>query len=200
MFPLLGLAAQYLIPLLGDAVSGLFSDDGSRKVAASVTTAVAQTAISAASQLTGIPISDEASIQQAAAALRDDAAKLAEYRRVLGEQVIQLLTLDNDDRASARQHDLAFLAAGKRNARADALIAIAVFGVIACVVTLVLGQVDGNTAVGGFVISVGTLLAGKVGTAFDFEFGSSAGSQAKDALVKLGQGASSLIPGRKPAH
>ena len=48
---------------------------------------------------------------------------------------------------------------------------------------MVFGQVDGNTAVGGCIISVVTLLAGKFATAFDFEFGGSADSEQTRTLL-----------------
>ncbi|WP_376957753.1 hypothetical protein ABNQ39_11530 [Azospirillum sp. A26] len=201
MFGLLSLAATYLIPLLGDAVGSLFSDDA-QPAAKAVTTAVAQAAIDTAAKATGITITDEASMQQAAQALQADPTKLADYQRALTEralgemaEVTKRLSLDNDDRASARAHDLAYLTTGRRNSRPDVLIGIAVVGVVACVLTLVLGKVDGNTAVGGFIIGVGMLLAGKIGTAFDFEFGSSAGSQAKDDALQQ-RGGMGLALGR----
>jgi hypothetical protein len=87
MGALLGLAATYLIPLLGDAVSSLFSDDA-QPAAKAITTAVAQTAIDTAAKATGITITGEASMQQAAQALQADPAKLADYQRAVNEKAI----------------------------------------------------------------------------------------------------------------
>ncbi len=85
---LLGLAGKYLVPLIGDTVSGWFSDDADRVVAKTVTTSVASAAITTAARLTGVTITDEPSAQQAAAALQADPAKLADYQRALNEQAI----------------------------------------------------------------------------------------------------------------
>lgn len=87
MLGLLSLAATYLIPLLGDAVGSLFSDDA-QPAAKAVTTAVAQAAIDTAAKATGITITDEASMQQAAQALQADPAKLADYQRALTERAL----------------------------------------------------------------------------------------------------------------
>lgn len=84
---LLALAGKYLVPLVGDAVGNLFGDDA-QPAAKSVATAVAQTAVDAAAKATGITITDETSMQQAAAAIQADPAKLAEYQRALTERAL----------------------------------------------------------------------------------------------------------------
>jgi len=99
------------------------------------------------------------------------------------EASVKAVQASYDDRKDARNRDLEMTRAGRRNYRADILVALAVTGIIACVLTLVFGKVDGNTAVGGFIISVGTLLAGKIGTAFDFEFGGSSTEKETRALL-----------------
>jgi hypothetical protein len=57
------------------------------------------------------------------------------------------------------------------------LLVTAGLGIVGGIGFMVFGHVDGNTAVGGCIISVVTLLAGKFATAFDFEFGGSADSE-----------------------
>nr|CAM74319.1 conserved hypothetical protein, membrane [Magnetospirillum gryphiswaldense MSR-1] len=54
----------------------------------------------------------------------------------------------------------------------NVLLVTAGLGIVGGIGFMVFGHVDGNTAVGGCIISVVTLLAGKF--AFDFEFGGSA--------------------------
>ncbi len=83
---LLGIAGKYLIPLIGDTVSGWFGDDGDKAVAKTVTTSVAAAAIQTAAKLTGVTVTDEPSAQAAAAALQADPAKLADYQRALNER------------------------------------------------------------------------------------------------------------------
>ena len=73
------------LPLLGDAISALFGDD---KPAGQVAATVANAAVSVASQIAGVPITDEASAQQAAQAIQADPAKLAEYQRALNEKAL----------------------------------------------------------------------------------------------------------------
>ncbi len=66
---------------------------------------------------------------------------------------------------------------GRNNTRANVLLVTAGLGIVGGIGFMVFGHVDGNTAVGGCIISVVTLLAGKFATAFDFEFGGSADSE-----------------------
>jgi hypothetical protein len=70
-----------------------------------------------------------------------------------------------------------------RATRANVLLITAGMGIVGGIGFMVFGQVDGNTAVGGGIISVVTLLAGKFATAFDFEFGGSADSEQTRTLL-----------------
>ncbi len=65
------------------------------------------------------------------------------------------------------------------------MLSIAVGGLVAIVALLVLRASGIDATVQGFIISVGSLLAGKVGTAFDFEFGSSASSAEKTKILAM---------------
>jgi len=89
---LLGIAGKYLIPLIGDTVSGWFSDDADKVVAKTVTTSVAAAAIQTAAKLTGVTVTDEPSAQAAVAALQADPSKLADYQRALNEQAVAAMT------------------------------------------------------------------------------------------------------------
>ncbi|MDO8608261.1 MAG: hypothetical protein Q7R40_17130 [Phaeospirillum sp.] len=93
------------------------------------------------------------------------------------------LKLGNDDRGSARSRDVEFIKAGRSNTRANVLLITAGLGIVGGIGFMVFGNVDGNTAVGGCIISVVTLLAGKFATAFDFEFGGSADSEQTRTLL-----------------
>ena len=90
---------------------------------------------------------------------------------------ITTLTATLADRQNARARDSEFIKAGRSNTRANVLLVTAGFGIVGGIGFMVFGHVDGNTAVGGCIISVLTLLAGKFATAFDFEFGGSADSE-----------------------
>lgn len=94
------------------------------------------------------------------------------------------------DRQNARGRDVALAQAGRRNVRADVMVALAFVAVIAIAALMALGQIDGNSAAGGFLMTVGGLFARNIGTAFDFEFGSSRGSQDKDSYLSQAFGRS----------
>ncbi|TAK84355.1 MAG: hypothetical protein EPO20_14805 [Betaproteobacteria bacterium] len=88
------------------------------------------------------------------------------------------------DRANARARDVEVrkVNAGQ-NRRADVMLICAFVAVIAIAGLLSLGKVDGASAVGGFLLTIGGMFARNIGTAFDFEFGSSRGSKEKDGLI-----------------
>lgn len=178
--PVLGLAkvAADLAPDIAD----LFGDDDATKAVERVANTV--------KALTGTSDPDKAREALAdpnlLAQLRSQAQAFAHAENMAKlTATVAAMKASYDDRKDARNRDLEMNRAGRRNYRADALVALAVIGIIACVITLVVGKVDGNTAVGGFIVSVGMLLAGKVGTAFDFEFGGS--STEKETRAMLAQ-------------
>lgn len=103
---------------------------------------------------------------------------------------ISLATLDADlerafleDRANARARDVAIQAGGRRNYRADIMLAMAFAGVAFISWLLLSYKVDGGAAIGGFLIGVGGALVKMIGDAFAFEFGSSRSSKDKEALI-----------------
>jgi hypothetical protein len=75
----------------------------------------------------------------------------------------------------------------QRNPRADIMVGLAFLAVLLIAALLSLGAVDGNTAAGGFLIAVGGMFARNIGTAFDFEFGSSRGDKEKDNVLAAAQ-------------
>ncbi len=87
------------------------------------------------------------------------------------------------DKASARSRDTEIIKAGKMNWRADVMLAGAFLGIIVIAALLASGQVKEASAIGTFLIMAGTKLLGNVGTAFDFEFGSSRSSLEKTELL-----------------
>lgn len=98
---------------------------------------------------------------------------------------ITTLTATLADRQNARARDSEFIKVGRNNTRANVLLVTAGLGIVGGIGFMVFGQVDGNTAVGGCIISVVTLLAGKFATAFDFEFGGSADAeQTREMLAR----------------
>jgi len=121
-------------------------------------------------------------IRLAEISLEGERVASAERQR-LAEVYQEELIAKLADVANARQRDSMFMSAGKVNWRANVMLGLT-FGGIISIIWLMLGfKIDGNTAVGGCLVStVGTLLA-CVKDAFSFEFGSSRGSAMKDATI-----------------
>ena len=63
------------------------------------------------------------------------------------------------------------------------MLALAFVAVIAIAVLLVFKPDAANEAVSGFLIGIGGMFARNIGSAFDFEFGSSRGSKEKSAAL-----------------
>lgn len=113
-----------------------------------------------------------------------------QFREAAAKREVELERMYLADRADARARDVALAQVGRLNARADIMVALAFAAVVIIAVLLAMGQVDASTAAGGFLIAVGGMFARNIGTAFDFEFGSSRGSKNKDAeLAGLVKGA-----------
>lgn len=180
---LVGLAIKYVPDLLG----AIFGDK---------TGQVAKDAIQVVRDVTGTTDRDQAQaaldahpglvaqLQEKMLEVKERADQRAHEQRlaeltIVGQQIAGAL----QDVQNARQRDVEISRSGRTNIRANVMVGIAVLGVVAIAVLLALDRVDGASAAGGFLISVGTLLAGKVGTAFDFEFGGSRGQMEAQALL-----------------
>ena len=87
------------------------------------------------------------------------------------------------DKQSARIRDMALITAGKTNVRADLMLAGAYISVVAIVIALVVGHIDAGSAIFALLLMLATKFAGNIGTAFDFEYGSSRGSLDKGAVI-----------------
>lgn len=134
----------------------------------------AATVVNAAQVLTGTATPDDA-----VAAVRLDPALQLQFQQHVADNELRWAELFLQDMDSARKRDLQIRLAGINNYRADLLVGIALIGVVSITALLVNVGSELDDVVKGFVISVGTLLAQKVGTAFDFEFGSSRSSWMK---------------------
>lgn len=135
-------------------------------------------------ELVGITDDPEA----AAARFREDAEARARFAERELELMAELDRAFLEDRQDARDRDLAFLAAGKSNTRADVL-AYGSIGILALlIVALFVLTIEDDWAKTSLGILIG--FVGKiVGDVFAFEFGSSRGSKNKEAqLERLGNG------------
>lgn len=87
------------------------------------------------------------------------------------------------DRQSARDRDMAFIKAGRPNTRADVMVAGAVLGLIACLVSLIWFRQGLPGEAVGIISTVAGIFGACLRDAFQFEFGSSRGSREKDDLL-----------------
>ncbi len=100
--------------------------------------------------------------------------KLAEIENRADERVLE-------DRVSARVRDARLAQSSRGNARAHLMLAFAFLGLSGCVATVFIAEL--TTTEFGLVTTVSGVLLKMVSDAFAFEFGSSQGSKAKDALI-----------------
>lgn len=123
----------------------------------------------------------------AAAAVLQDPAKHAEMQIRLAEIAGQERDAYLADMASARARDVALQSDGKRNVRADVMVALCVLGILAGVGFLTTGLIPSGSDVAGAVIGLIGLFSKCFADAFQFEFGSSRGSadraKTQDALL-----------------
>lgn len=124
----------------------------------------------------GGSMDDPASLYASMQANPDAAVRLREIERA-HEQTLVRLHLQ--DVADARQRDVAIRQAGSDNRRADGMVWIAFAGVAGCMAAALFASP--SEAVFGFIATVGGMFLKHLGTAYDFEFGSSRGSKTKDA-------------------
>lgn len=108
---------------------------------------------------------------------RDDAKAAAATQQLAS---MQAMLADIKD---ARSRDVALQAGGKRNWRADLMLLFTILGIIAIIALLSLGHVDGNTAVGGAILTVLGALVNCYKDGFSFEFGSTRGSENKTDIL-----------------
>lgn len=122
---------------------------------------------------------------QAQAALDADPDGIREdLQRQLAEIANDRLKATLADVANARGRDIQVRTmTGGKNARSDVMLAIAVIGIVACLSVAIIGKIDGNSAIFGLIAGLVGMWSGCFKDAFQFEFGSSRGSQNKDGTI-----------------
>lgn len=175
--PVVGLAKVALD--VAPDIAGLFGDDAEKAVGKLADSVRAVTGTDDPTQAREV-LADPNLVFQ----LRSQAQAFAHEERM--QQMagaLTTLTATLADRQDARARDSEFIKSGRSNTRANVLLITAGLGIVGGIGFMVFGHVDGNTAVGGCIISVVTLLAGKFATAFDFEFGGSADADQARTLL-----------------
>jgi hypothetical protein len=176
MLPLIA-AATKLLPFVA-AVPEVIRAFGGEKQAAA-----ADRIVGAAQFLTG-----QADPDRAVDAIAKDPALQAELVKVLSAERLEFERLALADRQGARQRDVEVRKlTGGRNRRADVMLIAAFVGVIAIagfVTWISLAGLEAKAGLAiGFLTTIGGMFARNIGTAFDFEFGSSRSSRDKDDLI-----------------
>lgn len=180
MLPLLLAAAAPLAQLAGEEIAKAIAGDDPAN--AEKGAAVAQALVTAAGQVAGVPITRPEDIGPLVQSIADDPQKLAEFRRAVGDQIVTLLTLDNQDRADARQQTVALAQAGSRIAWGAPLVSLVVLITFGVVLYRVLSAPSGETDPNA-VMMLGALTTMASGVV-QYWVGSSAGSAAKDKLLR----------------
>lgn len=143
--------------------------------------AAAAAVVEVAKQVTG-----QADGDAALQALHADPVLVLQFQRDMAAQQVELERIYLGDRADARARDVKMIERGIVNRRATYMVWLT-FAAVFVIAGLLVFVADPTSPAGAYLISVGTLFAGKFGTAFDFEFGSSRGSRDKDAERRAGE-------------
>lgn len=145
--------------------------------------AVAEHVVQLAQSITG-----KGTPAEAVAAMGANAELAQQFNLAVLAADTKLEELYLSDKANARSRDIEVRKLdGGKNYRADIMLAMAFIAVIviaAFITWLSLNGLDTKAALAiGFLTTVGGMFARNIGTAFDFEFGSSRGSRDKDAAI-----------------
>ncbi|MGM0586604.1 MAG: hypothetical protein ACQEUZ_18320 [Pseudomonadota bacterium] len=194
--------APFLIPLVTSVAPALVKlatgSDRAEEVARSVSGAV--------ERITGVTPDTPDKAREAMRLIEADPqlhVQLTQELRAIESAELEMMLKDRQD---ARSRDIALRRlTGGRNLRANIMLGLAFLAIIAIAVVLMLlnlgsegqsgQQLQFTGAIIGFLTGVGGMFARNIGSAFDFEFGSSRGSKDKDGHIEtLSQELSALRP------
>lgn len=148
-----------------------------------------QTSAAVAQQVVDIAqtVSGARTPQEALDAIRADAQLQAAFAQRVLELDHELERAYLADRQNARQRDIAYVAAGRTNKRADLMVLFDVIGLIACLVVLTYFRKEIPGEVVGLLSTIAGIFGICLRDAHQFEFGSSRGSRDKDELLAKSQ-------------
>ncbi|MEO1686491.1 MAG: hypothetical protein AAFU61_01155, partial [Pseudomonadota bacterium] len=194
------MALPLLLPVLGAVAPALAARLAGGGAGAEVLGHMAGALIE---EVTGVSVTDEASRDAAMGAAMDPKTR-ANLRARLREIELEELRLTLADVADARAREVSIYAAtGGGSRRADVMLAAAFAAVVGIGVVMFLLSLSAdsqnsaliNTLV-GFLTGIGGMFARNIGTAFDYEFGSSRSSREKDDRLA---GLAAAAPGAEGA-
>jgi hypothetical protein len=113
----------------------------------------------------------------------DFAVQKMEYEDRERQRIYNQFQAILSDMQSARTRDVTIRQMGKINFRADIMLIAAALGIILGWVVLYLGGTELNATLVGSITTVVGMFARNIGTAFDFEFGSSRSSVEKTQFM-----------------
>lgn len=87
------------------------------------------------------------------------------------------------DKENARQRDIAIMNSGRKNKRADIMVVAAAFGLVTCLLAIILYEDHLPGEAVGIISTVAGIFGSCLKDAYNFEFGSSRGSKEKDQTV-----------------
>lgn len=136
---------------------------------------VAENILNIAERLTG-----QGDFEKIINALKNNPELIVQFQQALLDMEREILFAEAEDRRHARDRDIALVAAGQSNRRADLMVIAAALGLVLCLLSLGFY----HKALPGEAIGIISTVAGILGAclkdAFAFEFGSSRGSKNKD--------------------
>lgn len=138
----------------------------------------ASAVVAVAQQVTG-----KGSGVEAFHALKADPALVLQFRQALAAQEAELDKAYLADTQNARQRDTDLAKTGQRNWRADAMFLLAV-AMICALVGIVWQDTDVNEYLKGIVTLVLGRFLGYLDSIYNFEFGTTRSSRAKDATIE----------------
>lgn len=129
-------------------------------------------------------VTGKATGSEALSAITADPAMVLEFRRAIMANEADLDKAYLADRADARRRDTALAQAGRRNVRADVMVAVDAIGLIVCLLVLALyaDQLRGEAI--ALISTVASIFGLCLRDAHQFEFGSSRGSADKSADMR----------------
>lgn len=128
-------------------------------------------------------VTGKGDIAALAPALAADPALALAFQQKVMDNDTDLYKASLADIQDARKRDIAFLGAGKRNVRADIMVALDVVGLLACLTVLCFFREKIPGEVVGLLSTVASIFGLCLRDAHQFEFGSSRASQGKDDTI-----------------
>ncbi len=121
--------------------------------------------------------------EEALEKLRHDKNLALEFERMILKNETDLEIAILKDKESARNRDIEILHNGRKNSRANIMVMSAAFGLIVCLITIILYQKNLPGEVVGIISTIAGIFGSCLKDAYNFEFGSSRGSRVKDETV-----------------